>query len=381
MQRELKSEIEGLRTWVEIDKAALAHNYRVFRSRLGTRTKLMAIAKSNAYGHDLVQYATYMERLGADWIGVDSVIEALALRREGLRIPIFVLGHTPVSYFGEAAAKRITLTVSTFEGLDAWLRSSKKPSVHLKIDTGMHRQGFMPPQISSVLRRLGAHSAARLHIAGMYTHFAAAKNPAFPRDTVRQMSAFDSASEQFARAGYRLMRHAAATSGALLFPDSHYDMVRIGIGLYGVWPSSEVRSHFADALALMPSLRWRGIVSEVKRLPAANSIGYDLTETLARPTVVAICPVGYWHGYDRALSSIGHVLIRGSRARVLGRVSMDMIALDASRVKKIAVGDVVTLLGPDGKDNVSADEIADLCGTTSYEIITRLNPLMRRIYV
>jgi alanine racemase len=158
-------------------------------------------------------------------------------------------------------------------------------------------------------------------------------------------------------------------------------MVRIGIGLYGLWPSAPVESALSDALSLRPALTWKTIISEIKSVPAGSRVGYDFTERLDRDSVIGVLPVGYWHGYDRSLSSIGHVLVNGQTARVLGRVSMDMIVVDLTRVSHSSVGDEVVLLGNQGSRTVSADHLARLAETSAYEIVTRLNPLIKRFYI
>jgi alanine racemase len=368
----------GLRTWIEVDTRALRKNYRIFRAKLQKNTKLMAVVKSNAYGHSLIDFSRTTQRFGAHWFGVDSIVEARALRREGIKKPILVLGSTLPEWYLEAAQNNISVTISSFESLEKALRqgTTRKPlKVHIKVDTGMHRQGFMPADIERVLPYFQDKQNCIL-FEGLYTHFAAAKNPAFPQDTKKQIEEFEFASRAVADAGFKPIRHAAATSGTLLFPESHFDMVRIGIGMYGYWPSRETRAFCERRIELKPALTWKTIIGEIKDLPAGSAVGYDFAETLAKQSRVAILPVGYWHGYPRALSCIGYVVIRGKRAKVIGRVSMDMIVVDISRIKNPRIRDEVTLLGA----GITADELADLSGTINYEIITRINPLIKRIY-
>ncbi len=377
----MKSEInhDGLRTWLEIDTKKAAHNYRVFRSLLKKKTKLMAVVKSNAYGHDLFQFAKLQEKLGADCLGVDSIVEGGALREAGIKIPIFVLGYTLPEKFAEAQKQNLSLTISTFENLVVLIQTPVK--FQLKIDTGMHRQGFLPEQMGRVLNFLTTNKIASKYFEGVYTHFAAAKNPAFSAETRAQLEHFKNVLKMAKLKGFAPMAHAVATSGTIIFPEAHYDLVRVGIGLYGLWPSREVAAGFAEKLDLQPILTWKTIISEIKGLPAGSKVGYDFTETLPKAGAIAICPIGYWHGYPRALSAIGHVLINGQKAKVLGRVSMDMIIVDVSQIKNVAVGETVTLLGQDGGGKISADELALLSGTVNYEIVTRLNPLIHRVYL
>ncbi len=373
----------GLRTWIEIDRKAIKHNFGVFKRLISSKTKLMAVVKSNAYGHGLIDFAKEMEKLGADFLGVDSMTEARALRREGNTLPILVLGYTMPGLFAEAAENNISLSVSTFETLAAIAKTKlvRPLNIHIKVDTGMHRQGFLFTDISKVLSLLiSKRFTLNASVEGLFTHFAAAKNPAFPKDTATQNAEFGMWVKEFRKVGLRPICHAAATSGTMLFPESHFDMVRVGIGLYGLWPAEEVKNYLRSRVALRPILAWKSLVTERKRIPKGARIGYDLTETLLRDSIIAIVPIGYWHGYPRALSSIGHVLIRGKEAKVLGRVSMDMIAVDTTLVRGIQVGDEVTIIAPKPTSVASVESIARSLDASWYEIVTRLNPLIKRIY-
>lgn len=373
-------EPNGLRTWIEVDRGAIRHNFGVFK-KLIKSTKLMAVVKSNAYGHDLVQFSREAERLGADWLGVDSMTEARALRREGLTLPILVLGYTVTELFAEAAEHGISLTVSASETLNALKKIAlKKPlKIHIKVDAGMHRQGFLRGDVKKVLNFF-RHPASGIQLQGLYTHFSSAKNPAFPQDTKQQIAEFEEWVAAFRKAGLRPLVHASATAGALLFPDAQYDMVRIGIGLYGLWPAHETEAFLKGRITLRPALAWKAVMGEIKKLPAGSRMGYDLTETLVRNSVVGIVPVGYWHGLPRALSSVGRVQVGARECKILGRVSMDMLTIDLTEAKNPRVGDEVVLVGRDQASSVSAEGIARLTDSSWYEVVTRLNPLIKRIY-
>jgi alanine racemase len=368
-----------LRTWIELDRSALAHNLGLFRELLPAGCRLMAVAKSNAYGHGLYDFVPAVARLGADWLAVDSIVEAATLREIGVVKPILVLGHTLPARLEEAARLRASLTVSSFESLAALGRSGAgdRIQVHIKIDTGLHRQGFLPaqvPELVSVLRR----DHPGLGVEGLYTHFAAAKDPDDTAYTRGQIEAFRQASALFKSAGYRPLLHACATAGAFLYPEAHLDMVRVGIGLVGLWPSLRMKAAFEKKYELRPVLSWRTIISEIKRLPAGAPMGYDLSERLARDSVVGVCPIGYWHGFPRALSRVAEVLVRGRRARVLGNVTMDMITVDLSDIPDVRVQDTVTVIGGDGQEEVTAMELAGRAGQSFYELLTRLNPLIQK---
>ncbi|MFA6992935.1 MAG: alanine racemase, partial [Candidatus Gracilibacteria bacterium] len=214
----------------------------------------------------------------------------------------------------------------------------------------------------------------------LFTHFTSAKNPAFPKDTKEQIAEFQKWIKAFQNAGLKPIVHAAATAGSMVYPESHFDMVRIGIGLYGLWPAKEIEAFLKDKIALKPVLTWKTIVSELKKIPAGGRVGYDLTETVGKNSTIAVCPIGYWHGYPRNLSSIGRVVVCGRKAKVLGRISMDMIVIDVSGIPKIKAGSEVVLLSGNYPET-SAEQISHLSDTSYYEIITRLNPLIKRIYI
>ena len=377
----LPKEREGLRTWIEVKKSALLHNYRVFRRTIKKSCRLMAIAKSNAYGHDLIQFAKTEAQFGVDWFGVDSITEAAALRRAGIKKPILVLGHTLFERLEEANKKNISVTLSHFHGIRAIraLRFARPLKVHVKIDTGMHRQGFLLEEVPSALKKIKA-LRKKIIVEGLYTHFAAAKNPAFPHNTLKQLDEFTRAAHLFYSRGERPIQHAAATSGTLLYPQSHLDMVRVGIGLYGLWPSREIRASLGDRIMLQPALSWKTVIAELKALPKGSRVGYDFTETLHRDSHIAICPIGYWHGIPRALSSLLGVCVNGKRAKIIGRVSMDMIVIDVTEAMNAKIGDEVVLIGDYRRGSPYADELAYLADTVNYEIVTRINPLVKRFY-
>ena len=368
----------GVRTWIELDQEAISRNIKIFRKLIGPKTKLWSVVKSNAYGHGLSVFAKLAEKAGVDGFCVDSLIEGLRLRKEGIKKPILVLGYTLLHRFGEAAAKGITITISNRESLDALRRAQRKPFYHLKIDTGMHRQGFYPKEIPEIAEYLDKN------LSGVYSHFAAAKSGSDSLQssyTEKQFAEFKKAVSLLEKAGFTNMtKHISATAGTLSDKKYRMDAVRIGIGLYGLWPSREMEKKFSRKLKLKPVLSWRAIISEIKTAEPGGYIGYDLTEKVVKSTKYALLPIGYWHGVSRSLSGKGEVLINGKRARILGRVSMDMIVVDVSDIN-CKPGDIATIIGKSGKDELRAVDAAELSGTTHYEFLTRLNPLMEKITV
>lgn len=377
----MRDEINGVRTWIELDTKAIQNNIAAFRERISATCKLCAVVKSNAYGHGLVDFSKTVVAMGVDWLAVDSITEALRLRREGITIPIVVLGFTLPEMLGAARDNDISITVSSIFTLEkiAELPAGKQLRIHFKVDTGMGRQGFNVTDIDRVIRFLKDHPE-NIAIAGLYTHFAAAKNPTVSGETLEQLAVFEKWTAAVVAAGYKPIRHAAATAGTIAFPQAHFDMVRIGIGLYGLWPSLETKIFAENTMKLAPVMSWRTIISEIKEMPKGQKVGYDFTEQLSRDSKIAVCPIGYWHGFPRCLSSVGRVLVRGKVAKVVGRVAMDMIVIDVTDIPDVSILDQVTLLGKDGAAEITAYDMATLAAGSWYEIITRINPLIKKIY-
>ena len=370
-----------LRTWIEIDSKAAKRNYDIFRGLIGPKVKLWSVVKSNAYGHGLYAFTKLAQKFGVDGFCVDSLVEGISLRKSGIKKPILVLGPTLPSLFKDATKHKIAITISNFESLRALAREKHPPEFHLKIDTGMHRQGFYPGDVRRVIALVkNSIPGVKRSLKGIYTHFAAAKDVWNTSYTDRQLKSFHAVAREFERAGFKdLIKHVSATGGTLLGRKYHMDAVRVGMGLHGVWPSDELARQLGRRIKLEPTLSWRAVIGEIKSLKKGDRIGYDLTEKAPRDMTMAVVPIGYWHGFPRALSGKGSVVIRGMRGKVLGRVSMDLLVVSAPRGAK--PGNVVTLIGRDGREAVFARDMGVLAGTTAYEILTRLNPLMERIVV
>jgi alanine racemase len=365
-----------LRTWVEIDKAVAQANVRIFRRLIGPKVFMWAVVKSNAYGHGLFVFPRLIEG-GIDGFCVDTLIEGVKLREMGIKKPILVLGFTLPKLLPLAEKHDITVSVSSTEMLKRFLSAKAAPKFHLKVDTGMHRQGVFPEAVPAIIKALKAGKKEKF-VAGVFTHFASGKDINYPTYTDAQLGSFLEVCGTLKKAGFKnLMRHASATAGAMVAPKYHLDAVRIGIGFYGLYPSKELEIQCPD-IKLKPVLSWRTVVGETKSLRKGDYVGYDLVERVSRPTKIAVLPIGYWHGYPRALSSVGQVLIRGRRSKVLGRVSMDMIVVDVTGTPA-KFGDVATLIGRDGKESVTAQEFAASAGASYYEILTRINPLIERV--
>lgn len=371
------------RTWIEIDTDAIGKNIRAIKTQIGDGVKFCAVVKSNAYGHYLHRFAKSVLEAGVDMLAVDSFIEARALREDGITAPILVLGYTLPRYYEGAAKLDIALTISSLDQLeDVRGRGVHGLRVHIKFDTGMHRQGFQEKELTlalPVVKELIGDGS--INIMGAYSHLAAAKSRAHSEFAQMQRTRFEEMIALMQDAGVSVgIRHLAASGGTLMYPEMHYDMVRIGMACYGHYPSNEVREIKSGDVALIPVLSWRSLVSEVKQAEKGEKVGYDGTHLLERDSILAVIPVGYWHGFDRGLGDKAEVLVRGKRARVIGRVSMDMVVVDVTDAGEVHTGDIVTLIGKDKDEEITPEGLAEHIGTTAYEILTRINPLIERIY-
>lgn len=333
----------------------------------------MAVVKSNAYGHGLVECGRIFAKAGANWLGVFSLDEAIALRKKNIRAPILVLGYTEPERFKEALRYKTSITVVDPDVLKF---IPKKLPIHVKIETGLSRQGVQGDRLEEFFAAI----PAGVTVEGIFSHLADPLDVNGKRYSQFQKSNFDRAIEIAENFGFKnLIKHLNASDGMLSFPQGEYDMIRAGILLYGCWPSYDFQSHFRS-IELRPALSWKARVAQVKEIPKDSFVGYGLTEKVSRATRIAVLPVGYFDGYPRSLSSKGVVLLNGLRCQVIGRVSMNMIVADVTDVGAVRSGDEAVLIGAQGKSLIGAEEVADRAGTISYEIITRINPLVARIY-
>ncbi len=365
-------------TWAEIDLGVLAANVRALKACAG-RAALMAVVKADAYGHGAVQVALRAREAGAEWLGVAIPEEGFALRRAGVDGPILVLGWTPPGQAAAVVEEGLAATVSSLEGAKAFSRvadAGLEARVHLKVDTGMGRLGILPGPAGRE-EALAILNLRGVRVEGIYTHFATADD-ADKTFALRQLEVFLDFVEELGRYGATFaMRHAANSAALLDLPQSHLDMVRPGLALYGYLPSP----HVSRKVPLRPPLSWKTRVSHVKRLPAGSSVGYGATFRTTRPTMVATLPVGYADGYPRLLSNNAEVLVGGRRCPVIGRVCMDQMMVEVPDALKVSVGEEVVLLGSQGAQTVDADELAGRAGTIAHEILTGLSPRVPRVYL
>ncbi len=380
-----------MRTWCEVDTAALAENVRTFRRLVGDSTILAPAVKSNGYGHGLLLAARAFLSGGADWLCVDALDEARALRSAGVTAPVYIMGYVPLDELAEAAALDVRLVVYNRETIDVLAKQAQalvRPQrLHLKIETGNHRQGVGAGEAVALAARIAASPG--LVLEGVGSHFANIEDTTDHSYARQQLAAFEAAVGALRAAGHTVpIRHLSNTAAALLWPDQRFEMVRIGIGAYGLWPSKEARVAALLAgrneLALRPALTWKTRVAQIKDIPEGAFVGYGCTYMATHPTRLAILPVGYADGYDRALSNMAHVLIRGRRAPVRGRVCMNITMVDVTDIPGASLEDEAVLLGTSegpAAETISADRLGDWAGTIHYEIVARLADHLPRVEV
>jgi alanine racemase len=372
-------------SWLEIDVAAIGRNLDAFRTLVPPDTALMAVVKANAYGHGIETVAAVAAR-HADWLGVNSLDEALLLRGLGTERPVTILGHTELERLPAVVAGEFRQVVYRADVAEALSRSARDAGstarVHLKVETGTHRQGIALDELAGFVRRIIA--MPNLDVEGVYTHFANIEDTLDPSFAQSQIEKFRQALEILKDAGANpSWTHAAATAGALLYPETGFNMIRVGIGMYGIWPSRETQLAARERgrqLTLTPALTWKTRIAQIKTVEAGNYIGYGLTYQASHKMKIAVLPIGYFDGYDRKLSNSGRALVGGRAVPVVGRVMMNMIALDVTDVE-VEEDDEVVLIGRQGKAEIRVEEVAEKSGTIAYEVVSRINPGIPRIAV
>lgn len=363
--------------WADIDLDALAHNVRVLRAAVRPEAQICAIVKANAYGHGDVEIARAALAAGATRLGVILVDEALRLRDGGIDAPILLLHEPPADRAAEVVANDLTsvvFTTATIGALgDAADRAGRSVKVHLKVDTGLNRLGAPPETLPEIAAALGKEQ--RLEIEGLFTHFAFADQPTNPFiDT--QLARFEDATARLRALGIDPpIRHAGNSAACLTRPDAHFDMVRPGIALYGLSPGPEV----GGTEGLRPVLALRARAAMVKRIAAGEAVSYGHRYRVDRPSTIVSIPLGYADGWPRLLANNAEVLVGGKRYAAVGTVTMDSFMADLGD-DTCEIGDEVTLIGAQGADRITADEVAARSQTINYEVTTRISSRIPRVF-
>ena len=373
------------RTWADINMDASDHNFRAIRNALKPGVKMCCVVKADAYGHGAPMVAREYQRLGADWFAVSNLEEAIQLRRCAITRPILILGYTPPQNAEELSELNISQTVLSLDYARQLSRYAQEANVtvniHLKVDTGMSRIGFLyqnPERDGASLDEM--ETAARLPglaPEGIFTHFAVSDDGDQGENfTLAQYDCFRKAVEAMeARGLHFAVRHCANSGAVLDYPELQLDMVRPGIILYGMEPSESIR----HPLDLQPAMELKTVISQKKKIPAGATVSYGRTFTASQGTVVATVPIGYADGYPRHFSGKAQMLVRGKRAPIIGRVCMDQLMLDVTEIPGVEEGDVVTVFGRDGEAFLPVDELAALNDTIHYEMVCLVGKRVPRI--
>jgi alanine racemase len=370
---------QGRPTRSFIDHAALRWNLRQIQKKVGPGVKILSMVKANAYGHGAVEVARTLARSGSDAFGVATVEEGIELRQDRIKQPILVLAGAYVEQLGQFIEFKLTPVLYDRETLEAFEKKTQQRNAtiefQLEVDTGMGRIGFPSDEIDTWLVLLGKLKALKL--AGVFSHFSEAES-ANEKYAVTQLKTFQRVLDRMAGAGIvHAPSHMSKSAALITVPAAHFAMVRPGLILYGMYPSPNLK----DQIRLKPVLAWKTRIVQLKRSPAGTSIGYGRTFVTKRNSLIATLPVGYADGYRRLLSNRAHVLVRGKRAPVVGRVSMDLTTVDVTDIRNVQQGDEVVLLGRQDDAEITADEMASWANTISYEIFTSIGARVPRIHI
>lgn len=376
MDREDNVSAEQFRrpTWLEIDLACVRGNYHVIRGLVPEKTHVLWVVKDDAYGHGAVRVARVLQEEGADWFALATLEEALELRRAGIAGRMLVFGYVPAPGVPEAIAQGITLSVANSEVARELSEAvaGKQLKVHLKVDTGMGRGGVLAEGAMDVLHRI--HDMRGLDVEGIYSHFSCADSD--ESYSSMQLRKFEKILHQSTVDGIRPeVAHFCNSAGILTMKAAMLDGVRPGLLIYGCSPIEGV-----PIAGLRPAMSMKTRVIAFKQVPAGYGISYGRSYLTYKPTIVGILPVGYTDGYSRMLSNKASVLIRGKRAPVIGRVTMDQTMVDLSDIQGVAVGDEVILMGEAGTQRITAGDLGSLAQTISYEVLCTVGKLVRRVY-
>ncbi len=367
----LQQRIHG--TTLEINLNALTHNFNFYKRQVAPKTKVMVMVKAFAYGGGAAEIANHLQTMGADYLAVAFSDEGVALRKQGIRLPIMVLNPAEESFelLSSFDLEPVVFSPEFYKKVGQFARNQGTTlSIHIDLDTGMHRLGFDGSQLEE-LRRL-VQEFPELHVASLYTHLVGADEEAHHEFSMQQLQQFLSMSESIAAAlGYRPLRHALNSAGIVRYPDFQLDMVRLGIGLYGV----EVTGTHDASLQSVSTLKTT--ISQVKTLSPGATVGYSRKGSLPYGGKIATLAIGYADGYDRRFSQgKGFVLIHGKKAPVIGNVCMDMVMVDVSAIPEAKAGDEAIVYG----EQISLKELADQIGTIPYELLTNISGRVKRVY-
>ncbi len=367
-----------MRTWCTVSVDNLTYNVNQIKKHISKGTKLCAVIKADAYGHGAYHIATELLKQGFEYLAVAFIDEAIDIRNNGINAPILILGNTPIDTVDQLIEYNVTATVYDFKTAKAISEEAKKhettAKIHIKIDTGMSRLGFLPNS-ESIKKIVEISKLPNIEIEGIFTHFACA-DESDDTLTEKQYKKFCMVIDELESSGVSIpIKHCCNSAGIVKYPNMHLDMVRAGIILYGLYPSN------ADFdIDLKPVMQFKTKVINVKTLKAGETVSYGATYTLQKDTKIATIAVGYADGYSRLLSNRGRVLVNGQFANILGRICMDQCMIDVTNVNNISIGDDVVLFGTDKNAELPIEELAEKIGTINYELLCVINKRVPRCY-
>ncbi|MBM7704125.1 alanine racemase [Metabacillus iocasae] len=367
-------------TWAEIDVNAIQYNMEQFRAYVTPSTQLMAVVKADGYGHGAIEAAKAAIAGGATYLGVALLDEAIELREAGIDTPILILGYTAPHAIERALEANVTLTVFDHEVADAIIEASQKQgkvaNVHLKVDSGMSRVGVRTPNAAYELAAK-IHVSSSVKLEGIFTHFAHADSTDF-HYTKKQFSVFSSIVDFLKEKDIIIpVKHCCNTAGTMNFKEMHLDMVRVGIGLYGLYPDESLKNH---SIVLKQAMSFKTSIAFVKEVEAGQPISYGCTYVPEHTSMIATLPVGYADGLSRLLSNKGYMMTKESKVPIVGRVCMDQTMIDVTNLEHAEVGEEVTIFGYDHHAFQSVDEVASLMGTINYEVVCLIGKRVPRVY-
>lgn len=369
-------------SYLEISKKNLIHNVKQFRSLIKKGTEISAVIKANAYGHGDKEVAKILSPY-VDYFQVNSV-EELERVKKITKKPILVFGYVGKNDLEKAIKLGCFLSVFDLKHLveinKAAKKLNKKQRVHIAVDSYLGREGIMPDDIEVLVEKL--QKMKNVVVDGIFSHFANIEDTINFSHAQKQIDSYKNTVEIFKKHKFEQIKtHISATSGTMIYEKNagENNIVRIGIGIYGMWPSEYLKNILEDKIILKPVLTWKTHIAQIKTLPAGHSISYGLTFITSKETKIAIIPQGYADGVDRKLSNKGEVLIQGTKCKILGRVAMNMFVVDVSHLDKISEGEEVVILGNQKTEKITTENLAKQIGTINYEITTRINPLLPKI--
>lgn len=369
--------------WAEVDLKAIAHNIRELRRITNPKARFMAIVKANAYGHGIIEVARQSLENGAEALGVANIEEGIQLRKAGIDAPVLIFGYTSPVHVKKLIEFDLTQTVYSYETSRALSEAvaayGKKIKVHIKVDTGMGRLGLLRGITDSAVSEVESISRLpMLELEGIYTHFATA-DKSDRSYAGKQFEIFMDFLNQLRIAGLEIpVTHAANSAAIINMPETHLDMVRAGISIYGLYTSEEVDR---SIMKLKPAMELKTKIIHLKKVPAGFKVSYGTTYETEKPTTIATVSIGYADGLNRLLSSKGRMLVCGQSAPIVGRVCMDMTMLDVGKIPEIAFGEEVVVFGKQGNASISVDEIASTINTINYEVVSTIMERVPRIYL